>query len=60
LALFSVTIAGLVNIIAAPVSGAIFDLIGARWLYVLSASGYLIGVICLWLTRPAVPLEERV
>ena len=59
LALFSVTIAGLVNIIAAPVSGAIFDLIGARWLYALSASGYLIGVLCLWWTKPAVPLEER-
>jgi PPP family 3-phenylpropionic acid transporter len=58
LALFSVTIAGLVNIVAAPVSGAIFDLIGARWLYALSASGYLIGVICLWWTRPAVPLQE--
>ena len=59
LALFSVTIAGLVNIIASPVSGAIFDLIGARWLYALSASGYLIGVLCLWWTRPTVPLEER-
>jgi MFS family permease len=52
LALFTVTIAGLVNIIAAPISGAVFDLIGARWLYTLSATGYLIGVSCLWWTRP--------
>jgi MFS family permease len=52
LALFTVTIAGLVNIIAAPISGAIFDLIGARWLYALSASGYLIGALCLWWTKP--------
>jgi PPP family 3-phenylpropionic acid transporter len=52
LALCTVTIAGLVNIIASPISGAIFDLIGARWLYALSASGYLIGVLCLWWTRP--------
>jgi PPP family 3-phenylpropionic acid transporter len=52
LALFSVTIAGLVSIIAAPISGAIFDVIGARWLYALSAAGYLIGVLCLWWSRP--------
>ena len=52
LALFTVTIAGLVNIIAAPISGAVFDLVGARWLYALSAAGYLIGVSCLWWTRP--------
>ncbi len=58
LALFTVTIAGLVNIVAAPVSGAIFDVIGARWLYALSAAGYLIGVLCLWWTRP-VPSSSR-
>jgi MFS transporter, PPP family, 3-phenylpropionic acid transporter len=52
LALFTVTIAGLVNIIAAPISGTVFDLIGARWLYALSATGYLIGVSCLWWARP--------
>jgi PPP family 3-phenylpropionic acid transporter len=52
LALFSVTITGLVNIVAAPVSGAVFDLIGARWLYALSAAGYAIGLVCLWWTRP--------
>lgn len=59
LALFSVTIAGLVNIIAAPVSGAIFDVIGARWLYALSATGYLIGFLCLWWTRPDDFLKEQ-
>lgn len=52
LALFSVTITGLVNIVAAPVSGAIFDVVGARWLYALSAAGYVIGILCLWWTRP--------
>lgn len=52
LALYTVTLASLVNILAAPVSGAIFDVIGARWLYALSASGYAIGAICIWLTRP--------
>lgn len=59
LALFTVTIAGLVNIIAAPVSGAIFDVIGARWLYALSATGYLIGFLCLWWTRPDAFLKEH-
>lgn len=52
LALFSVTITGLVNIVAAPVSGAVFDLIGPRWLYALSATGYAIGILCLWWTKP--------
>ena len=52
LAIFSVTLAGLVNIVASPVSGAIFDVIGARWLYALSSVGYVIGIACLWLTRP--------
>ncbi len=52
LAIFSVTLAGLVNIVASPVSGAIFDVIGARWLYALSSVGYVIGIAYLWLTRP--------
>lgn len=52
LALFSVTIAGMVNIIAGPISGTIFDVIGARWLYALSATGYAISIVCLWWTRP--------
>ena len=53
LALYTVTIAGLVNIVAAPVGGAIFDAVGARWLYAFSAIGYIIGMISLWLTRPS-------
>jgi PPP family 3-phenylpropionic acid transporter len=52
LALYTVTIAGLVNIVAAPVGGAIFDAVGARWLYAFSALGYIIGATSLWLTRP--------
>lgn len=52
LALYTVTLTSLVNILAAPVSGAIFDVVGARWLYALSASGYTLGAICIWLTRP--------
>ena len=52
LALYSVTIAGMVSIFAAPVGGAIFDAVGARWLYVFAAFGYMTAVLILWLTRP--------
>jgi PPP family 3-phenylpropionic acid transporter len=52
LALYSVTIAGMVNIFAAPVGGAIFDAVGARWLYAFSVAGYILAVLTLWLTRP--------
>lgn len=52
IALYTVTLASLVNILAAPVSGAIFDIVGARWLYGLAASGYAIGAVCIWITRP--------
>ena len=51
LALFTVTLAGLVNIFAAPVTGALFDLIGARWLYAFAATGYAIALSSLWITR---------
>lgn len=53
LALYTVTLAGLVNILAAPISGAIFDAIGARWLYALSMTGYALGLFVLAITRPS-------
>jgi MFS family permease len=52
LALYSVTLAGLVNMLAAPISGSIFDAIGARWLYALAVTGYTLGALILWLVRP--------
>jgi len=52
LAIYTVTLAGLVSMLSAPVSGAIFDVIGARWLYALAATGYAIGLLSLWITRP--------
>jgi PPP family 3-phenylpropionic acid transporter len=52
LAIYTVTLSGLVSMLAAPVSGAIFDAIGARWLYALAATGYAIGLLSLWITRP--------
>ncbi|HSB02839.1 MAG TPA: MFS transporter, partial [Anaerolineales bacterium] len=52
LAIYTVTLNGLVNVLAAPVSGAIFDAIGARWLYAFAVTGYAIGLLSLWLTQP--------
>lgn len=59
LALFTVTLAGLVNMLAAPVSGAIFDAIGARWLYALAMAGYALGLLILWIARPRESLETE-
>jgi PPP family 3-phenylpropionic acid transporter len=53
LAIYTVTLAGLVNMLAAPVSGAIFDAVGAQWLYALAVLGYGIGFLSLLLTKPA-------
>ena len=52
LAIYTVTLAGLVSVLAAPVSGLIFDAIGPRWLYAFSVVGYSIGLLTMWLTRP--------
>ena len=52
LAIYTVTLAGLVSVLAAPISGTFFDVIGARWLYALSVLGYGIGFLSMWLTRP--------
>jgi PPP family 3-phenylpropionic acid transporter len=52
LAIYTVTLAGLVSVLAAPVSGTIFDVIGARWLYGFSVLGYTIGFLSMWVTRP--------
>ena len=52
LAIYTVTMSGLVNGLAAPVAGAIFDAIGARWLYALAKTAYAMGLLSLWITRP--------
>ena len=53
LAIYTVTLAGLVSVLAAPVSGVIFDAVGARWLYALSVLGYGTGLLSMWLTKPS-------
>jgi MFS family permease len=52
LALYTITLASLVNILAAPTAGILFDAVGARWLYALAGAGYALGALCIWLTRP--------
>jgi PPP family 3-phenylpropionic acid transporter len=58
LAIYTVTLAGLVSMLAAPISGTIFDVIGARWLYALAVLGYGIGFLSMWLTRPSAPRSK--
>jgi PPP family 3-phenylpropionic acid transporter len=52
LALYTVTLSGLVSMIAAPISGSVFDAFGAQWLYLLALTGYAAGAVIFWLTRP--------
>ena len=52
LAIYTVTLAGLVSMLAAPISGTIFDAVGPRWLYALSVAGYAIGLLSMWVTKP--------
>jgi PPP family 3-phenylpropionic acid transporter len=52
LALFTVTLSGLVSVIASPVAGLLFDTFGGRWLYAFAMAGYAIGVLSVWITRP--------
>ncbi len=51
LALYTVTLSGIVSMLAAPISGALFDAYGARPLYALAMAGYAIGAVILWSLR---------
>jgi PPP family 3-phenylpropionic acid transporter len=51
LALYTVTLSGLVSMLAAPIAGALFDAFGARPLYALAMTGYAVGAVILWFTR---------
>ena len=57
LAIFTVTLPGIISIAAAPVSGYVFDLVGARWLYVAAALGYILGGLVL---RAVQPTPEKI
>lgn len=52
LALYTVTLSGLVSMLAAPMGGILYDASGARPLYIFAAAGYAIGAAILWFVRP--------
>ena len=59
LSLYEVTLHGLVIIMAAPLNGIFFDLLGAYWLYVIGLSGTLLGWLILRLTGRQTQDPER-
>ncbi len=53
MALYMVTLRGLVGLVGAPLAGALFDTVGAYWLYALALVGSLAGLLILRITaRP--------
>jgi PPP family 3-phenylpropionic acid transporter len=61
LALFSVTISSIVNMIASPISGKLFDLVGPYWLFVNAMVGYIIAVAIIYfkvVRHEKTPLSE--
>ena len=50
LALFTVTLPGLVRMVAAPASGWVFDRVGAYWLYAIALGGTAIAWVVMRLT----------
>lgn len=59
LSLYEVTLHGLVIIMAAPLNGIFFDLLGAYWLYVIGLGGTLFGWLILRLTGRQTQDPER-
>jgi MFS transporter, PPP family, 3-phenylpropionic acid transporter len=47
MALFTVTLASLIGIVATPLAGAAFDRIGTHWLYTIAMGGYFLGWLSL-------------
>jgi hypothetical protein len=55
LALFNVTLPAIINMVAAPTSGFIFDRVGGYWLYALGAIGSAVA----WLVMRTVVKSEK-
>lgn len=58
LTLYFVTLAGVISLVASPISGAIFDKGGAHPLYMISASGAFLSCLVLALTISKRPTEK--
>lgn len=53
LALYTATLTGVMQMIAAPLAGIIYDHLGARWIYASAVITYSIAILILWLVfRP--------
>ena len=52
LALFNVTLASLIAILANPLAGRLYDLFGAHWLYLIAMLGYLLAWLSLKIFSP--------
>jgi MFS family permease len=48
LALYTVTLVGLIGLVGSPLSGAFYDAFPTRWLYLLAGLGYGLGALLLW------------
>jgi PPP family 3-phenylpropionic acid transporter len=59
LALYTVTLASLIGIVAPPFAGAAYDRFGARWLYPIAVVGYLLGWLILQQARRKLPEEPQ-
>jgi PPP family 3-phenylpropionic acid transporter len=59
LALYSVTIAGMVSILMSPISGRIFDLVGPYWLYVMAFAGYLTAAAIIYFMVARKPRSSK-
>lgn len=49
LAFYSVTFAGVINLLASMLSGWVFDLVGPYWLYVMALGGYSLAFLIMFI-----------
>jgi MFS transporter, PPP family, 3-phenylpropionic acid transporter len=52
LALFTVTLTALIQILASPLGGIVFDAVGAYWLFALALVGNFLALVILWSLIP--------
>jgi PPP family 3-phenylpropionic acid transporter len=52
LALYTTTLTSIMQIIAAPMAGLVYDNLGAYWLYAFAIASYMTAILILWLVFP--------
>lgn len=55
LAFYNITLRGVITVVGGPLSGILFDWLGAYWLYLIALGGVVLGWFILWVTgrKPA-------